>query len=162
MSKEKRYNSLYMDIAGRVAKMSYACRLQVGAIIVKDGRIISMGFNGMPAGWDNNCEHKVYATDTATDPDLWDYREEDGTVYNLKTNPQVLHAESNAVSKLARSSESGEGSDLFVTHAPCMDCAKLIYQSGVKRVYYRAAYRDGGGLEFLKKSGIAVENFTGE
>ena len=137
-----------MDTAARVAKMSYARRLQVGAIVVKDGRIISMGFNGMPAGWDNDCE------------DIIELREDGGHVY--KTKPQVLHAESNAIAKLARSNESGEGADIFITHAPCMDCAKLIYQSGVSRVYYRAAYRDAGGIEFLEKSGIKVENFTGE
>lgn len=143
MSKQKRYNHLYIDIANRVAKMSYARRLQVGAVVVKDGRIISMGFNGMPAGWDNDCE------------DIVELNEDGGHTY--KTKPQVLHAESNAIAKLARSTESGEGADLFVTHAPCMDCAKMIYQAGISRVYYGSAYRDAGGIDFLKQSGVEVE-----
>lgn len=112
-----------MDIADRVAKMSYAQRLQVGAVIVKDGRIISMGFNGMPAGWDNNCE--------------FDYTDPQTKITELVTRKEVLHSESNAIAKLARSTESGEGADLFVTHAPCLDCAKMIYQAGIKTVYYR-------------------------
>lgn len=137
-----------MDIAARVARMSYARRLQVGAVVVKDGRIISMGFNGMPSGWDNDCE------------DIVELHEDGGHTY--KTKPQVLHAESNAIAKLARSTESGENADLFVTHAPCIECAKLIYQSGVRRVYYGTAYRDSSGVEFLKKSGLEVENFTND
>ena len=145
MNKQQRYNSLYMDIAKRVAKMSYARRLQVGAVVVKDDRVISMGFNGMPSGWDNNCEHIV------------EQHEDGGQI--LKTKPEVLHAESNAVSKLARSAESGLGADMFITHAPCMDCAKLIYQSGIKCVYFEMAYRDDSGIKFLEKSGVTVENF---
>jgi dCMP deaminase len=145
-NKEQRYNSLYMDIAKRVAKMSYARRLQVGAVAVKDGRIISMGFNGMPSGWDNDCEGIV------------ELNEDGGHVY--KTKPQVLHAESNCLAKLARSTESGEGADLFVTHAPCMDCAKSIYQSGIRRVFFGNAYRSTDGIEFLQKSGVTVENFS--
>ena len=145
MNKQQRYNSLYMDIAKRVAKMSYARRLQVGAVVVKDDRVISMGFNGMPSGWDNNCE------------DIVEQHEDGGQI--LKTKPEVLHAESNAVSKLARSAESGLGADMFITHAPCMDCAKLIYQSGIKCVYFEMAYRDDSGIKFLEKSGVTVENF---
>ena len=145
MNKQQRYNSLYMDIAKRVAKMSYARRLQVGAVVVKDDRVISMGFNGMPSGWDNNCE------------DIVEQHEDGGQI--LKTKPEVLHAESNAVSKLARSAESGLGADMFITHAPCRDCAKLIYQSGIKCVYFEMAYRDDSGIKFLEKSGVTVENF---
>lgn len=145
MNKQQRYNSLYMDIAKRVAKMSYARRLQVGAVVVKDDRVISMGFNGMPSGWDNNCE------------DIVEQHEDGGQI--LITKPEVLHAESNAVSKLARSAESGLGADMFITHAPCMDCAKLIYQSGIKCVYFGMAYRDDSGIKFLEKSGVTVENF---
>lgn len=150
----------YMKTAETFAELSHAKRLHVGAIVVKDDRIISIGYNGMPAGWDNNCERKDY-------PDKWtkneyvdfDYplQDDDGAYYRLKTRPEVLHAESNAVSKLARSSESGEGATMFVTHAPCMECSKLIYQSGIKRVYFGAAYRDDSGVQFLKQCGIAVE-----
>ena len=135
---KEKFKQAYMDVAKRFAELSYAQRLHVGAIVVKDDRIISIGYNGMPAGWSNDCE------DTLSD----------GT---LKTKPEVLHAESNAISKLARSSESGLGADLFVTHSPCLDCAKLIYQSGIKRVYFGTAYRSTEGVEFLKKSGIEVE-----
>jgi len=133
-----------MDIARRTAKLSHARRLQVGAVIVKDDKIISIGYNGMPAGWDNDCEDQVY--------------EQDGFHITLTTKPEVLHAETNAIAKLARSNESGLDSDMFITHAPCLDCAKLIYQSGIKRVFYSEAYRDDAGMQFLKKSGIDVTN----
>ena len=146
-----------MKTAGTFAELSHAKRLHVGAIVVKDDRIISIGYNGMPAGWDNNCEDRVYANEWSIDNNHWDYQEEDGTVYNLKTKPEVLHAETNAIAKLARSSDSGLGADMFITHAPCLDCAKLIYQSGIKRVWYGTQYRDSTGTEFLRKSGIEVE-----
>ena len=134
-----------MATAKIFAELSHARRLHVGAIVVKDDRIISIGYNGMPAGWDNNCEDELH--------------QPVGRV-NLVTKPEVLHAESNAISKLARSSESGLGSDLFVTHAPCLDCAKLIYQSGIKRVYFGTAYRDTAGVDFLKTSNIQVEQIN--
>jgi dCMP deaminase len=147
----------YMDTAKIFAELSHARRLHVGAIVVKDDRIISIGYNGMPAGWDNDCETRVYANEWSIDNNLWEYQEEDsGHPYNLKTKPEVLHAESNAISKLARSSESGLDSDIFITHAPCLDCAKLIYQSGIKRVWYGAEYRDSAGPDFLRKSGVEV------
>jgi len=127
----------YMDVAERFGKLSTARRLNVGAIIVKDNRIISIGYNGMPSGWDNNCEIEL-----------------DGG--ELKSKPEVLHAESNAISKLARSNESGEDSTLFLTHSPCLECSKLIYQSGITTVYYKHEYRSQDGVEFLKKSKINV------
>ena len=131
-----------MQTAKIFAELSHARRLHVGAIVVKDDRIISIGYNGMPAGWDNNCEDKV-----------WDKTGD----YELKTKPEVLHAESNAISKLARSSESGDGATMFITHAPCMECSKLIYQSGIKKVYFGQAYRDTSGVEFLNKCKVTVE-----
>ena len=137
-----KFVELYADIAERVSKLSSARRLQVGAIVVRDDRIISIGYNGMPAGWDNNCEHL----------------QEDGT---LKTRPEVLHAEMNALMKLARSYESGLGADLFITHSPCMECAKGIYQAGINRVYYGRQYRSNEGIQFLKQSNIEVTQ-TGE
>jgi dCMP deaminase len=135
----------YMKTAETFAELSHARRLHVGAIVVKDDRIISIGYNGMPAGWDNNCEYDVIV--------------EDGDDYTteLKTKPEVLHAETNAISKLAKSSESGNGATIFITHSPCLDCAKLIYQSGINSVFYRNAYRSTDGVEFLKKSGVIVE-----
>jgi len=169
-----KFQKLYNNIAHEVAKMSHARRLQVGAVIVKDDRVISMGYNGMPAGWDNDCEYKDY--DLAKDfdgnyfpdPDnLYPFEEtvvvandnesfETTMRYGLKTRPEVLHAESNAVSKLAKSNDSGDGADIFVTHAPCMECSKLIFQSGIRRVYYSQDYRDDSGIKFLKQSGVEV------
>jgi dCMP deaminase len=146
-----------MDTARIFAELSHARRLHVGAIVVKDDRIISIGYNGMPAGWDNECETRVYATEWSIDNAHWEYQEEDsGHPYNLKTKPEVLHAETNALAKLARSNESGLDSDLFVTHSPCLDCAKIIYQAGIQRVWYGTAYRDNLGIDFLKKSGVEV------
>ena len=160
-----------MKTAKIFAELSHARRLHVGAIVVKDDRIISIGYNGMPAGWDNDCEYKEYMGGGAggwLSPkeiyEQWPFEEEDidpdlgyARRYALKTKPEVLHAESNAIAKLAKSNDSGLGADLFVTHAPCLDCAKLVYQSGISRVYYGANYRDDAGVRFLKKSGIEVE-----
>jgi dCMP deaminase len=132
----------YMKTAETFAELSHARRLHVGAIIVKDDRIISIGYNGMPAGWDNNCEDIVQHSDDTT---------------SLKTKPEVLHAETNAIAKLARSTESGLNATMFITHSPCLDCAKLIYQSGINAVYYGNAYRNEDGIQFLKASGVKVE-----
>ena len=131
----------YMDIAQRFAVLSTAKRLQVGAIIVKDGRIISIGYNGMPAGWSNDCE--VETTNSLG-------------VTTSETRPEVIHAEANAIAKLARSPESGDGSTMFLTHAPCIHCAKQIFTAGIKMVYYRNSYRDNFGIEFLEKGNIFV------
>jgi dCMP deaminase len=128
----------YMQTARTFAELSSAQRLHVGAIIVKEDRIISIGYNGMPAGWSNICEDVS----------------EDGA---LKTKPEVLHAETNALAKLARSTESGNNATLFVTHSPCLECAKLIYQSGIGHVYYETNYREDIGIKFLEKSGVKVE-----
>lgn len=135
----------YMKTAETFAELSHARRLHVGAIIVKDDRIISIGYNGMPAGWDNNCEYEVLI--------------EEGDDYSteLKTRPEVLHAETNALAKLAKSTESGANATMFITHSPCLDCAKLIYQSGINSVFYRNAYRSEDGVHFLKQSGVIVE-----
>jgi dCMP deaminase len=132
-----KYTQAHMKAAHIYAELSTARRLKVGALIVKDDRIVSIGYNGMPAGWDNNCEYEL----------------EDGTI---KTKPEVLHAETNALAKLARSTESGLDADLFVTHSPCLDCAKLIYQAGIRRVYYATNYRDDSGINFLQASNVEV------
>jgi dCMP deaminase len=145
---KQKFIDAYMDVAERFAQLSSAVRLQVGTIVVKDDRIISIGYNGMPAGWDNVCEEKVYWIDGSL--------VDDAGYYDLKTKLEVLHAEANAITKLARSSESGDGASIFVTHAPCIDCAKLIYQSGINTVYYRTAYRDTSGVDFLAKSDVEV------
>ena len=131
-----RWDRAHMETAEVYAKLSHARRLQVGCVIVKDKRIISIGYNGMPSGWDNDCEF-----------------ERDGELY---TNPEVLHAESNAIAKVASSPESCRGAVLYCTHAPCLDCAKLIHQSGIVQVFYRHKYRNSEGLEFLEKCNIEV------
>ncbi len=166
---KQKLKEAYMKTAEVFAELSHARRLHVGAIIVKDDRIISIGYNGMPAGWDNNCEDKDWMSRDAggwLNPDeiyeQWPHAEynedaEEEYRYRLVTKPEVLHAETNAIAKLARSPESGLGADLFVTHSPCLDCAKLIYQSGIKRVFYGMAYRNSDGTTFLEKSGVIVE-----
>lgn len=140
MIKEK-YLGTYMKTAKLFAEHSTAIRKKVGAVVVKDDRIISIGYNGMPTGWNNICE---YWSETAQLESEW------------KTKPEVLHAESNAIAKLARSSESGNGASLFVTCSPCLDCAKLIYQSGIQEVFYNQEYRNNDGIEFLTKCNIPV------
>lgn len=145
---KQKFIEAYMKTAETFAELSSARRLHVGAIIVKDERIISIGYNGMPSGWDNNCEEEVIVAEVEGNPSR--------VIRELKTKPEVLHAETNAIAKLAKSTESGDGAKLFVTHAPCMDCAKLVYQSGINSVYYRNSYRSTEGLEFLQKAGVTV------
>ena len=135
---KKKFIDYFMQMAELTATLSYAKRLQVGALIVKGNRIVGTGYNGMPTDWENDCEFEV-----------------DG---ELKTKQEVLHAETNAIAKVAQSTESSEGSTMFCTHAPCVDCAKLIYQSGIATLYFKHEYRDDAGLKFLKLSGVNVHN----
>jgi dCMP deaminase len=137
-----KFKSAFMETAQTFAELSHARRLKVGAIVVKEDRIISIGYNGMPSGWDNNCEDE--------------FLHEDGST-TLRTKPEVLHAETNAIAKLAKSNDSGNGATMFITHSPCIECAKLIYQSGIDHVVYMQKYRDDAGVEFLKRSGVTVE-----
>jgi dCMP deaminase len=157
---KEKFLSAYMDVAERFAELSSARRLHVGAIVVKDDRIISIGYNGMPSGWDNNCEDTVFVLHEevmGTDMNSLGYTQTDnGNWVKLKSKPEVLHAETNAIAKLAKSNESGMGATMFITHAPCLDCAKLIFQSGIGSVLYRDTYRDTGGVTFLEKSGVKV------
>lgn len=145
---KQKFAEAYMDVAERFARLSYAERLKVGCIIVKDNRIISLGYNGTPSGWDNCCEQTV--------PESIDPNTRTITPEQLITKPEVLHAEMNALMKLARTTESGEGSSMFITHAPCLECAKGIYQAGITRVYYKNDYRSTHGLDFLVKAGVDV------
>lgn len=147
---KQKYIDAYIDIAYRVAELSHARRLKVGAVIVKDD-VITYGYNGMPSGWDNNCEDSVLVT-VGMAPDGHDL-----VNLELKTKAEVLHAESNAVSKIAKSTVSAEDASMFITHSPCIHCAKLIFQAGVKQVFYSESYRSSDGIEFLEKSGVAVE-----
>jgi dCMP deaminase len=165
--------------------MSRAKRLQVGAVIVKENNIISFSWNGTPAGWDNNCENKVFNTrftqqldGSWIDPRTYqvvdnDYINEqypyeersdvDNAIigrYGLKTKPEVLHAERNALDKLAKGLSSGSGATMFITHAPCLECAKSIYGAGITKIYYSNNYRSHEGIEFLKKCGIATSKIS--
>lgn len=145
----------HLEVAEVYARLSKAKRLQVGAIVVKDNRVISIGYNGTPAGWDNNCEEEVSVTEDC-------YIDNGSPAYpitttSLKTKPEVIHAEANAIAKLARSNESGFDSTMYITHAPCFDCAKLIHIAGIKKVYFRKHYRSEEGIKFLKKCNIDVE-----
>jgi len=124
-----------MEMAELTASLSYATRLQVGALIVKGNRVIGTGYNGMPTDWENECE------------------------INGVTKSEVLHAETNAIAKVAQSTESSKGATLFCTHAPCIDCAKLIFQSGINTPYYRNEYRDDQGVKFLKLGGVNVHHY---
>jgi dCMP deaminase len=138
---KQKFIDAYMDVAQRFSELSSAKRLQVGAIVVKDDRIISIGYNGMPSGWDNNCEDYIHLSDDTI---------------TTKTKPEVIHAEANAIAKLAKGNDSGDGSTMFLTHAPCIDCAKQMYAMGVKSVYYRDSYKNTDGLTFLEKCSIMV------
>ncbi|MBQ2090736.1 MAG: dCMP deaminase family protein [Bacteroidales bacterium] len=129
-----KFDKSYLDMAAIWAKNSYCKRRQVGALIVKDKMIISDGYNGTPSGFENICEDESGAT-----------------------KPYVLHAEANAISKVAKSGNSSEGATLYVTASPCLECSKLIIQSGIKRVVYREQYRLDDGINLLKRAGIEVE-----
>ena len=159
---KQKLKDAYMKTAETFAELSHARRLHVGAIVVKDDRIISIGYNGMPAGWDNDCENTEYVSSDEQIPSPDEMKRlgftgTDQGWYRLKSKPEVLHAETNAIAKLAKSTESGDGAVLFVTHSPCLDCAKLIFQSGIRSVFYRNSYRSTDGVSFLERSGVTVE-----
>ena len=131
--KQLKYDRAYLKMALEWAKLSHCKRKQVGALIVKNRMIISDGFNGTPSGFENFCEDE-----------------------NGYTKWYVLHAEANAISKVASSTQSCQGATLYITLSPCKECSKLIHQSGIVRVVYKKAYRDNSGIEFLEKAGIST------
>lgn len=133
--KSKKHDLAYLKMAMEWGKLSYCKRKKVGALIVKNNRIISDGYNGTPSGCENVCEDKENHT-------KW----------------QVLHAEANAITKVAASTQNSEGATLYVTLSPCKECSKLIFQSGIKRVVFYEAYSDTTGIEFLRNSGIEIEH----
>ena len=135
LKKRNKYDKAYLRIAREWSLLSYCKRRQVGAIIVRDRMIISDGYNGTPSGFENCCE------------------DQEGL-----TNWYVLHAEANAILKVARSTQSCEGATLYITMSPCKECSKLIHQSGIKRVVYQSDYKDTSGIDFLIKAGVAVEH----
>ena len=126
-----KFQKAHMRAAEVYAELSSARRLHVGCVIVKNDTIIGIGYNGMPSGWDNNCETETYIDDFHIE---------------MVTKPEVIHAEANALAKVTKSTNSSEGAHLFVTHAPCLDCAKQIYQAGISHVYYRNNYKSEVGL----------------
>ena len=130
-------NEMYMQIALLTAQRSYAQRLKVGCVIVKNHSIISFGWNGMPTGYDNCCEMEVEG--------------------KLVTRPEVQHAELNAIAKLCENGYSSKGASIFISHSPCIHCSLLIQKCGITHVYYHEAYRDDAGIQFLKRAGIHVE-----
>ena len=132
--KQKKFDRRYLEMAAVWAKNSYCTRRQVGAILVKDRMIISDGYNGTPSGFENVCEDE-----------------------NGVTKPYVLHAEANAITKVAKSSNSSEGATLYITDSPCMECAKLIIKAGIRRVVYAREYRIVDGVDLLRRAGIEVE-----
>lgn len=151
-------HKVYMNIAAQIGQLSYAERKKVGCILVKDGTIISHGYNGTPYGFENLCEElKTTYYDSPTGAEILQdqgYDISNGIAMKLVTKAEVLHAESNAISKVAKSSNSSEDADLYVTLSPCFECSKLIIQAGIKRVFYREEYRLRNGLELLEKAGI--------
>lgn len=142
----------YMDIAERTAKLSYAKRLQVGAVIVKGNQILASGYNGMPSGWENNCEITI--------PEQIDAESRIITPAQIVSKPEVMHAERNCLDKVAMSNESTQGAVMFTTHSPCLECAKSIYNTGITDVYYKQEYRSNDGINFLKKTGVNVHKYT--
>ena len=131
-----------MKMASEWGQLSNARRKKVGALLVKNNTIIADGYNGTPSGFENECENPIFDTD--------------GTFLDYETKWYVLHAESNALAKVAKSTQSSEGSTLYVTMSPCRECSKLILQAGIKRVVYSESYRDSAGLDLLKKAGVDV------
>jgi dCMP deaminase len=159
---KQKFINAHMKAAEVYAELSSATRLHVGCVVVKDNTIIGIGYNGMPSGWDNVCEDIEYVLkEECQATDEWmlqnGFTETVHGWSRKKTKREVLHAETNSLAKIARSTNSSEDASLFVTHEPCLDCAKIIHQAGIKEVYYRNAYpRADGGAEFLKKCGIDV------
>lgn len=161
----KKIDYAHMKAAQGYAELSHAKKLRVGAIITKDDRVISIGYNGTPAGWSNECEEVEFVEDN----EYLDYplMVSQGYIFGAdkdtagwvrrETKPEVIHAEANAVAKLARSSESGDGASMYITHSPCFNCAKLIYTAGIKKVFYSEEYRNTDGIDFLKKCNVEVE-----
>lgn len=141
---KQKFVDYFMRVAEETAALSYAARLQVGCVIVKDRRILSIGYNGTPAGWDNCCEDKLENFDPATNT-RW---------HSTVTKDIVMHAESNALMKLCQSHESSKGATAFITHSPCIECAKLLFQAGISEVIYKHEYRSDEGILFLKKCGV--------
>lgn len=152
-----------MAVAELTANLSYAQRLKVGSVIVKDNRIISCGYNGLPAGWEpNTCEKITYLSDSEYFNTPLEEQKRfvpiDGTFFwkGMKTYDELIHSEANSISRLASSTESGIGAVMFCTHSPCIQCSKIIYGAGITTIYYKHEYRSTDGIAFLQKCGVKV------
>lgn len=162
---KQKFKLAYMENAYTYSRLSTAIKLQVGAVIVKNENIISYGYNGTPRGWDNVCERVIYPDENHGDYDCepeefainFPYVRDDNQQYALKTKSEVIHAEMNALYKLARGTESGLNAVMFITHSPCLECAKGIVQAGIAEVYYTEEYRSTDGIKFLQQCGIKIE-----
>ena len=161
MANQNKLDERYLAMAREWSKMSHAKRKKVGCLIVKDEQIISDGYNGTPSGFNNDCEEVFYTCDERDfyKDQEWELDKGKEKFLKLKTKPEVLHAESNALMKLARSTNSSEGATIYCIYSPCFDCAKLIVQSGVKRFVYNETYRNTEGLDLLKKAGVEIVNY---
>lgn len=158
----RNFDDKYIKISQIWATNSYAKRKKVGAIIVKNNRIISDGYNGTPKGFPNECEESYCDSTERCQNRFYSNACNDCEHCKMRSIPYVLHAEANAIAKLAKSTESGEDATLYVTMSPCLECAKLIIQTGIKRVVYLEEYRMTDGLELLSQAGIEVVKFDSE
>ena len=160
----KKYSTFYMDVAQRVAELSDGVRLKVGAVIVNNSTMV-YGFNGMPHGDDNTCEDRVEVQDGETTESfdcVTEEKDANGNVkkYRLVTKPEVIHAEINAIAKMASSTLNANGAVMYLTHSPCIDCAKVILQVGIKQVYFKEHYRSDAGQRFLLNRGVVCKPLT--
>ena len=159
MVSSKRYSqkiNAHLNAAKSYAELSYAKRLKVGAVIVRDDRVISIGYNGTPSGRDNNCE--VWIDEKGTKRSTKKFKELPMAV--LETKPEVCHAEMNAIMFAAKHGVSTDGTTLIVTHSPCYECSKMIVQCGIREVYYEEEYRDQTAVQFLKECNILVRKIS--
>ena len=164
MSKQRKLDEVYINVAKQISTLSHCVRSKVGAVLVKEGNIIAFGYNGTPSGMDNCCESKEYMSpdgpawiDEDVIKEMWPYEDDKGR-YKLVTRSETIHAEVNAVLKAARNGSAVEGSTLYLTLSPCLDCSKLVLQAGIKRVVYLETYRNLDGPNFLKQF-IPVEKY---
>lgn len=155
-----KFDRFYMSVAHECSKLSYAERRKVGAVFVKDRNILAYGYNGTPAGMPNDCENKIFRSTDDEVGQSYPFFDDEYGEYRLVTKPEVIHAEKNAILKLASSSTSGKGSAVYLTLSPCLDCAQMMHSVGVEKVFYNEEYRDLTGVNFLRRQGIFTRLMT--
>jgi len=156
---KRKFIDYFMHVAEITAGLSHARKLKVGSVIVKDNRILSIGYNGTPAGCDNNCETEIYDENGEWSRQLSKEEDAQWIKFDLVTKPEVIHAEANAILKLAQSTDSAKDAVLFITHAPCIECAKMILSCGISSVIYKHEYRCKDGLDLLQRCNVLVYNY---